>query len=479
MLIHGYASDMLLKGTMCPIPKGNVKNVSDKYRAVTLSSSITKLFDLVVIEKQRKYLASDSLQFGFKPGSSTSLCTLILKETVSKFLSEGSNVYCVMLDASKAFDKVQYSKLFKLLIETGMNISYIRILFYMYLNQKLRTKWNGYYSNFFHVNNGVKQGGVLSPLLFCIYMDKLLVLLRSSQKGCYMGPHFFGALSYADDLVLLSPSKKGLQDMLAICCDYAEDYRMTFNGSKSQLIVFRKKTTAQKECINIAGEWIEEQSSAVHLGHTIHSNVQKCDLENVKKAFYRQFNIFVRRFGHIPSYLQSRLFITYCSSLYGLVLIPIQMTDKIQVILRKALRLIWKFPYRSHSILLRSLPGTPCDKHLVLSRFVKFTLLVMKKELGAFKYAIKCYMNNGQSLLRQNAIKCSELLTVELDGFKTLTNGQIFTNLRTDCQASCKNEESLALGTCLHELALVRDGQAECGLFKNEILELIDSICLS
>ena len=92
---------------------------------------------------------------------------------------------------------------------------------------------------------------------------------------------------------------------------------------------------------------------------------------------------------------------------------------------------------------------------------------------------VRGYLNNGQSLLRQNAIKYSGFLTVELDGFKTLTNGQIFTNLRTDCQASCKNEESLALGTCLHELALVRDGQAECGLFKNEILQLIDSICLS
>ena len=65
-------------------------------------------------------------------------------------------------------------------------------------------------SNYCIVRNGVKQGGVLYPLLFSIYTDSLLKRLEESGVGCHMGGHFTGALAYADDITLLSPSMPGL-----------------------------------------------------------------------------------------------------------------------------------------------------------------------------------------------------------------------------------------------------------------------------
>ena len=69
----------------------------------------------------------------------------------------------------------------------------------------------GIKSNSFTVHNGVKQGGVLSPLLFSIYLDTLLCDLTSCGYGCYVGSKFMGAMAYADDIVLLSPNLNGLK----------------------------------------------------------------------------------------------------------------------------------------------------------------------------------------------------------------------------------------------------------------------------
>ena len=80
----------------------------------------------------------------------------------------------------------------------------------------------------FTVRNGVKQGGVLSPLLFSIYTDSLLKKIEESGVGC----HMFGALAYADDITLLSPSMPGLRTLSKVCEEYATKFDVTFNRKK-------------------------------------------------------------------------------------------------------------------------------------------------------------------------------------------------------------------------------------------------------
>ena len=95
-----------------PIPKGKNLNYSDSsnYRGIALSSIFGKLFDLYVLSRYESLLTTSNLQFGFKRGHSTSMCTMVLKEAIDYYRTNGSDVYCTMLDATKAFDRVKYCK---------------------------------------------------------------------------------------------------------------------------------------------------------------------------------------------------------------------------------------------------------------------------------------------------------------------------------------------------------------------------------
>ena len=127
-------------------------------------------------------------------------------------------------------------------------------------------RWGTCIGDKFNVTNGVKQGGVLSPTLFSVYMDDLFERLQKRGVGCYMGNYFVGCLAYADDLTILAPSKKALQIMINICKGYAADHDVIFNGPKGQFIVFRGRECKADNCyVMVNGIQLNNTSSAIHL----------------------------------------------------------------------------------------------------------------------------------------------------------------------------------------------------------------------
>ena len=124
------------------------------------------------------------------------------------------------MDVSKGFDRVYYCKLFCLVLRHGLPACIVRVLLNLYVDHVIQVSWAGILSSSFNAVNGVKQGGVLSPVLFCIYIDSLLTKLSESGIGCYMDDNFLGALGYADDIILIDPSPSAMCKLLAICDGY-------------------------------------------------------------------------------------------------------------------------------------------------------------------------------------------------------------------------------------------------------------------
>jgi len=155
-------------------------------RGIALSSLYGKLFDNVVLMYYSDKLTTSELQFGFKAKSSMSQCTFVLKESLAYYINNNSSVSCTFLDATKAFNHVNYSKLFKLLIRRYLPLLLVRIMLNFYISNFVRVSWCGYFSEYYLATNGVKQGRVLSPVLICVFLDELLHALSEAKVGCYI-----------------------------------------------------------------------------------------------------------------------------------------------------------------------------------------------------------------------------------------------------------------------------------------------------
>lgn len=223
MLCHGVAPNSFFGSTVVPIPKslkldlGNCGN----YRAIALSSIFGKILDKIILEKQSEQLKTSDMQFGFKQHSSTIMCSSALIETVDYYVQNNSSVYVLLIDASKAFDRVSHSLLFDVLKHNNVCPVILRLLSHIYSNSDMNVRWQDTLSDTFPLLNGVKQGGVMSPTLFTLYIDSLLDRLKQSGFGCHIGLTYAGAFGYADDIALVAPSLFGLRRMISICESFA------------------------------------------------------------------------------------------------------------------------------------------------------------------------------------------------------------------------------------------------------------------
>jgi Reverse transcriptase (RNA-dependent DNA polymerase) len=149
----------------------------------------------------------------------------------------------------------------------------------MYSNNLVRIAWGGVLSDYFSAINGVKQGDVLSPVLYCVYIDDLLLALSKSGVGCYIGSNVVGALAYAVDVVLIAPTATAMRKLLFISGEYATEYCISFNASKSKCLAVlpanrRELNRYLNECrLTVNDQPIELVQCFQHLGHTITSQL--------------------------------------------------------------------------------------------------------------------------------------------------------------------------------------------------------------
>ena len=179
--------------------------------------------------------------------------------------------------------------------------------------------WNGCMSKQFISFNGVKQGGVLSPILFCIYIDDLLIGLEKQGYGCPLGKLFYGVFAYADDIILLAPSLIALREMLDFCSNYAVLHNITFNAMKSYCIRFSLHDISVKQFTALLqGAWLTRFKKIKHLGHTLLASLN--DSEDIickQNDFTFQFNYFMSRFRNVSISLKIHLFKNFCYSFFG------------------------------------------------------------------------------------------------------------------------------------------------------------------
>ena len=151
------------------------------------------------------------------------------------FNKKGSAVYGCAMDLSKAFDMVDWKELFRIIERRKVDPVFLRVLLYIYRYQQCDVKWNNSLSYKFPIINGVRQGAVSSPLLFSVYINDLIDILRESGFGCHLGSYFVGCLGYADDILLLSGSRSGLQCMVSTAQRFVQLKNLKFSTDPKPL----------------------------------------------------------------------------------------------------------------------------------------------------------------------------------------------------------------------------------------------------
>jgi len=134
-------------------------------------------------------------------------------------------------------------KLFEKLIGRNVPMCFVGLLKHRYIEQTMQLKWSKHLSEPFHVTNGVRQGGILSPYLFGAYLDDLSIELNNIITGCYIGEVLLRHLMFAGDICVFCPSERGLQSRcVSGLCRIAWNY---FNYNKTVCMTFKTKERKQ------------------------------------------------------------------------------------------------------------------------------------------------------------------------------------------------------------------------------------------
>ena len=330
MLCHSFVPTQFARGTIVPIVKDQQGDRSDvsNYRGITISPIISKVFEHVLKYIFREYLRSSPWQFGFKRKNSTTSALFCLQQTVDYYINNGSRVYCAFLDASKAFDRLIHSGLFHKMIKNGVPKVFIDLIMNWYQHLVCRVRWDCEYSSWFHVKAGVRQGGVLSPSFYCMYVDELVAILRSLKIGCHIKKVFMAALLYADDMALLAPSLKGLQRLLNACSDFCKEWDVCLNAKKSKLLYFGKSCNDlyQPKLNNLPLEWVE---TWMYLGVKLVSGKKfGCTVVDRIKKYYKCANAIFRIEGKSDDLTMLKLIEAHCVPILTYAIEVTVLTDR-------------------------------------------------------------------------------------------------------------------------------------------------------
>ena len=286
--------ESLKRSYKLPIPKkGKDSRSCDNYRGITVNSILLKIVEEICLRVEIENVSSEKgndLQFGFTSGRSPSMASLLITEAIAQAKEEKKPLYAASLDARKAFDVVDQNLLLSKLWDLNISGNTWQIINTSYTCPQEVVRWQGKDSRSYTVTQGVKQGGILSPSLYKIYIHDLLQTLQKTNMGTSTGIIYTGSPTCADDILLLSNTPAQLQGMLDIAYSYSKRHKYEIHPTKSVVttLVYPKKLDVHPSMDwHLGGTSISREESFIHLGINWTSGSNNIDVEHLIKSARR------------------------------------------------------------------------------------------------------------------------------------------------------------------------------------------------
>ena len=300
MLRYSYVPKQFGKGITIPIPKGdNTKgghNI-DSFRGITLSPVVSKLFEHCILTMFSRYFKSCDSQFGFKSKIGCTHAIFAVRKIVEFYVENNSTINLCFMDISKGFDKVNNYVLLLKLMKRNLPVSLIKLLYYWFSISSNQVRWCNVLSDPYKLLAGVRQGGILSPVLFSIYIDDFVKAFN--KRGCRYKGLSASIIVYADDILLLSPTLHELQCMINMCKTELDLLDLMVNPKKT--IALRIGNRFKFDCchVTVDNSQIDWAKEAKYLGmHILSGPKFKCNLVKSKTKFYRSSNAILSKIGN-------------------------------------------------------------------------------------------------------------------------------------------------------------------------------------
>ena len=239
------------KGVISPILKKGDKTVCNNHRGITLLSRAGKIHNRILERRLRDCVEDilDDCQFGFRPERSTTDAVFTVKMMLEKCWEWGVDKYALFIDLEKAFDRVNRSLLWRILQEDHYNVpaKLVRVIRSIYSQCVSKVRTQKVESAEFSIESGVRQGDVLSPILFIIFMNKCIRDVKIGDNG-------EETLLYADDVVVMANSKTNIQDVANRWWHAMNKNDMKINTQKGKTEVLVISMNSRHTCDVLIGQ---------------------------------------------------------------------------------------------------------------------------------------------------------------------------------------------------------------------------------
>ena len=292
-------------GIIVPIhKKGDTKDCNN-YRGLTLLSTVLKIYERILenrLQKQIDHTISDA-QSGFRKGRSTQDHTFTIQEIINKITQTGRTACCAYIDLEKAFDRASRQKIWTSLERRGTNKNLINAIKNLYKENSSYVIHRNRKTDTFKTNIGLRQGGVLSPILFNVLMDDIIRNCQERVKKLCIGYRTLKKVeisecAFADDVMILAENEKELQKNILIWNEELNKAGMKLNENKTKVQTIGKEK--RKLQIKIDKTDLEQVDTYPYLGITIEeSGNQEIEINkrigNALKMFYAMNKTFIQK----------------------------------------------------------------------------------------------------------------------------------------------------------------------------------------
>ena len=313
---------------------------------------------------------------------------------------------------TKAFDLVKHSILFKKLRESGIPPIFLRLLIFIYMKQYACVKWNNSSSDLFGLTNGVRQGGVISAILYCFYGNQLFNLLRKSGYGCWLNGSYAGIFGYSDDNMLVAPSIFALQKMLDICETFANSHGLKFSTDldpkkcKTKCTAFKVNKSTSLKDLKLCGNVLPWVNEFKHLGNTITNDRLRTNKDiAIKRAqFVAKAVEIEQEFSYASGRTKFELNRIYNFHFTGSPLW--NLTGKAMLSLESsynhAVKNMFHVPIETHRNLIEAISQHKHLRSILMSRFFAFTQQISKSAKRFPKMLLNLVKSDVRSLTGGN-----------------------------------------------------------------------------